>query len=49
MEAAEIPMSPPVWGPLNAYVNVGSKKLPCTQMFTVVMPDGGRVTVMADA
>src|ERR1700690_45751 len=31
-------------GPLNAYVNVGSRPSPCTQMLTVSVPEAGGVT-----
>lgn len=49
IDAVVIPISPPVCGELNEYVNVGSRKFPCTHIFTVVVPDVGLVTVTADA
>src|SRR6185437_3740087 len=49
MEAVLMPMSPPVWGALNVYVNVGSRKFPCTQMFSVCVPEAGRVTSIGEA
>lgn len=49
MDAVLIPMSPPVAGPLKAYVNVGPRKFPCTHTFIVSVPEVGRVTSIGEA
>lgn len=49
MDAVLIPMSPPVDGALKPYVNVGSRKFPCTHTFTVSVPETGRVTSIGEA